>query len=135
MNPSDPLPQDMRDLLIRLDQRVQDGFESVGKKLEQMDVRFNNLEQRVVTLERDTANRPFLIGQHQTMLNEVAELNKWRTSSEGQIKGAAKMGGWMKAGVGVILAMVAYLGYQVEVAPQPQAHHPTTEHREIGARQ
>lgn len=133
MTPADPLPQDMRDLLVRLDQRVQDGFESVNKKLEQMDVRFNNLEQRVVTLERDTANRPFLIGQHQTMLSDVNDLKNWRTSTEGQIAGAAKMGGWMKAGVAAILAVLAYLGYQVEVAPPP--HHPSVEQKDSGPRQ
>ncbi|RYE92856.1 MAG: hypothetical protein EOO77_46220, partial [Oxalobacteraceae bacterium] len=95
---ADPLPQDMRDLLIRLDQRVQDGFADVRIKLDAMDKRADSIEQRVVTLERDTANRPFLINQHNQMLGDVDSLKTWRTTSTAQIVGASKMASWVKAG-------------------------------------
>ncbi|WP_203311569.1 hypothetical protein [Sphingomonas beigongshangi] len=112
--PIDPLPQDMRDLLVRLDQRVADGFTDMRAKLDLMDKRADSLEQRVVTLERDTANRPFLITQHNQMLNDVSTLKDWRLKTDAQIDGATKMAGWIKgAGVGLI-AILGYFGYQLE---------------------
>lgn len=119
--PIDPLPQDMRDLLVRLDQRVADGFTDMRAKLDLMDKRADSLEQRVVTLERDTANRPFLITQHNQMLNDVSTLKDWRLKTDAQIDGATKMAGWIKgAGVGLI-AILGYFGYQLEFNTQDAA--------------
>lgn len=112
--PSDPLPQDMRDLLIRLDQRVQDGFADVRIKLDAMDKRADSIEQRVMKLEQDTANRPFLINQHNQMINDVDSLKTWRTESTAQIAGATKMASWVKAGSLAIIAVLGYFGYQIE---------------------
>ena len=49
---TDVVPLEMRDLLIRLDQRVADGFDNVNKKLEAMDRRADSIDQRVTALEK-----------------------------------------------------------------------------------
>ncbi len=116
---TEPLPQDMRDLLIRLDQRVADGFADVRLKLDAMDKRADSIEQRVVAIERDNANRPFLINQHVEMLKDVDELKDWRTRSTTQIDSAVKTGKFIWTAVGVVGLMLGYVGYKVEVAPDP----------------
>lgn len=52
MTPNSPLPQDLRDLLVRLDQRVSDGFANIDKKLDKMDQRADDHDRRLRDLEQ-----------------------------------------------------------------------------------
>lgn len=95
MTPVDQnIPRDMRDLLIRLDQRVTDGFASVNQRLDSFDRRAETLDTRVTALE-------------------TAEVKR-----AGELQGAQKLGGYLKVAVSVLIAVVGYLGYQVELAPR-----------------
>lgn len=96
---SEPMiPQDMRDLLIRLDQRVNDGFAAMNRRLDSYDRRADKIDDRVSALED-------------------AEIKR-----AGELAGAQKLGGYLKVAVSVLIAVVGYLGYQVELAPR----HDTT---------
>lgn len=92
------IPQDMRDLLIRLDQRVTDGFAAINARLDSYDRRAETLDNRVSALE-------------------TAEVKR-----AGELAGAQKLGGYLKIAVSALIAVVGYLGYQVELAPR----HDTT---------
>ena len=75
---ADGVPQDWRDLLIRLDQRVSDGFETMNKRFDAYDRRADALERRVGDLETMLADRPLYIGQHMGLVMKVAELERSR---------------------------------------------------------
>ena len=88
------IPLEMRDLLVRLDQRVTDGFDRINHRLDAFDRRAENLDARINALE-------------------TAEVKR-----AGELAGAQKLGGYLKVIVGGLVAVVGYLGYQVELAPQ-----------------
>lgn len=88
------IPQDMRDLLVRLDQRVTDGFATINQRLDSYDRRADKIDDRVSALED-------------------AEIKR-----AGELAGAQKLGGYLKVAVSVLIAVVGYLGYQVELAPR-----------------
>jgi hypothetical protein len=102
------IPQDMRDLLIRLDQRVDDGFKSMNDKLDAMNRRADGLETR------------------------VRDLEVWRSEVQGGAKGIGL--GW-KVGsviVGVVIGFLGMLGLQLAVAPsKPIAKQTETIERSI----
>ncbi len=91
------IPQDMRDLLIRLDQRVTDGFATINQRLDAFDRRAENLDARVQALE-------------------AAEVKR-----AGELAGAQRLGSYLKIAVTALVAVVGYLGYQIELAPGPEA--------------
>ncbi|WP_293965979.1 hypothetical protein [Sphingomonas sp.] len=92
---ADPaIPQDMRDLLIRLDQRVTDGFATINQRLDAFDRRAENLDARVTKLE-------------------TAEVKR-----AGELAGAQRLGSYLKIAVTALVAVVGYLGYQIELAPR-----------------
>jgi len=82
------IPQDMRDLLIRLDQRVDDGFKSMNDKLDAMNRRADGLETR------------------------VRDLEVWRSEVQGGAKGIGL--GWKvgSAIIGAVAGVLALLGIQ-----------------------
>ena len=116
---TEPLPQDMRDLLIRLDQRVADGFDGVRQKLDAMDKRADNIENRVASVEREIADRPHLIAQHQNLLVRVDDLEDSRTKQAAALDGATKVGKFLWTSMGAVALVLGYIGYKVEVAPDP----------------
>jgi len=87
------IPQDMRDLLIRLDQRVTDGFAAINARLDGYDRRAENIDVRVSALEAGEIKRA------------------------GELAGAQKLGGYLKVAVSALMAVVCYLGWQVELRP------------------
>ena len=72
------VPQDWRDLLIRLDQRVSDGFDTMNKRFDAYDRRADALERRVGDLETMLADRPLYIAQHVGLISKVNELETAR---------------------------------------------------------
>lgn len=94
---ADQFPAEWRDLLVRLDQRVSDGFAHINNRLDAYDRRADALDRRVDALED-------------------AEIKR-----SGEIAGAQKLGSYLKIAVTGLIGVVGYLGYQVELAPQPTA--------------
>jgi len=96
------IPQDMRDLLIRLDQRVDDGFKNMNDKLDAMNRRADGLETR------------------------VRDLEVWRSEVQGGAKGIGlgwKVGSAFLGAVGGILAMI---GVQSATTPEKPAKQTET---------
>lgn len=69
-----PDTTESRDLLIRLDQKVSDGFDLMNKRFDTYDRRAEALERRVTSLEATLADRPLYISQHNTLLAKVGTL-------------------------------------------------------------
>ena len=69
------IPTDMRDLLIRLDQQVRDGFLAVNAKLDRMEHRADGQEQRIQKIELELADRPVMKAQFVKALNDIAALD------------------------------------------------------------
>ncbi|MCC4257018.1 MULTISPECIES: hypothetical protein [Sphingobium] len=100
--------QEMRDLLIRLDQRVDDGFRSINSKLDDMNRRADGHELRIRSLE------------------------DWRTEVRGGAKGITL--GWKvgSALVGALAGILGYMGVQLAVVKKaPVVKSETTIERSI----
>lgn len=108
------LPQDMRDLLIRLDTKV----DGITNTLARMDRRADDHEHRISTIETELATRPILIKQHEEMIDRVDDLETWRTKAEGQVEGASKMGRAIWAIGAALFLALGYIGYEINVDPQ-----------------
>lgn len=93
---SPSIPQDMRDLLIRLDQRVDDGFKNMNDKLDAINRRADGIDGRVRTLE------------------------DWRSEVQGGAKGIGL--GWKvsTALIGAVLGILGYLGVHTAMMPAKQ---------------
>ncbi len=79
----------MRDLLIRLDQRVDDGFKSMNEKLDAMNRRADSLE------------------------NRVRDLEVWRSEVQGGAKGIGLSYKIVTAATGALIGVLALLGIQL----------------------
>jgi hypothetical protein len=94
--------QEMRDILIRLDQRVDDGFRNINSKLDEMNRRADGHEIRIRSLE------------------------DWRTEAKGERKGITfgwKMGSGL---LGALAGILGYMGLQVAVTPKKADAKPET---------
>ena len=94
MSTTGKVDQEMRDLLIRLDQRVDDGFRNINSKLDEMNRRADGHETRIRSLE------------------------DWRTEFRGGTKsvlGIGKVGQWA---ISALIGIAAALGFQFAVVPK-----------------
>lgn len=100
-----PVDQEMRDLLIRLDQRVDDGFRNINQKLDDMNRRADGHETRIRTLE------------------------DWRSEMQGGAKGIGL--GWKV--FSAIAGALSVLGLQAVILPKkpPTLKSETTIERSI----
>lgn len=105
--PLTAIPQDMRDLLIRLDQRVDDGFKSMNEKLDAMNRRADSLE------------------------NRVRDLEVWRSEIQGGAKGISF--GWKvgSALAGALGGIAVLLGIQTALPTKPLAKSELTIERSV----
>lgn len=93
--------QEMRDLLIRLDQRVDDGFRNINSKLDDMNRRADGHETRIRSLE------------------------DWRTEFRGgarSVLGFGKLGQWALSG---LIIVAAALGLQFAIVPKDKPSSPS----------
>ncbi|THD35722.1 MAG: hypothetical protein E7773_10265 [Sphingomonas sp.] len=122
--PPDGTPLDMRDLLIRLDQRVADGFDNMNKGFAEQKRETDALKVRVTDIERDLGDRPMLKAQHFNLVTRVDDLEDAHAEVSGAIK-ATRL--WGAVIVGVI-AVLGYLGLTVELrSAQPVATSKTVQ--------
>lgn len=98
-----PLPQDFRDLLIRLDQRTADGFDSINKKLDRLDGRADSLDIRVRDIETELADRARLKGEFEDAQKDLLSLDKRVSLIETTASNATTMvkAFWAVLGTGV----------------------------------
>jgi hypothetical protein len=98
--------QEMRDLLIRLDQRVGDGFAHLTAKLDAMELKHEGHEQRLRSLEH------------------------WRTEVRGGAKGIGF--GWKVVSVlsSIVIGVLATLGVQfMSIEEKPAQKTPIEVHK------
>lgn len=112
--------QDMRDLLIRLDQKVGDGFKNINEKLDNMERRADAHETRIRQLENDSQTRLGYVSRFEAVETKV-QLHEGRFQ---QLEGAGKgFGfGWkaLTAGVGfagILIGLVGSLGLKLMSIP------------------
>ncbi|KKI22556.1 hypothetical protein [Sphingomonas sp. Ag1] len=120
------IPQDMRDLLIRLDQRVGDGFQNINARFDEANRRSDAHESRIGKLEEASITRQAYVGRFEAVEKPVnGHKNRFQ-----QLEGATKGGGivhklWTAAlGAGAML--LAVMGWQISVEPKAQAKVSTT---------
>lgn len=123
-NPS--IPQDMRDLLIRLDQRVSDGFQNVNDKLDAINRRTDDIDGRVRKLEESNTSRQALVGRFETMEKTVSSHEGRFQQLEGAGKGAGIIGKVGTAAMGAGVAALAMMGWQIGLHPKEQVKARTT---------
>jgi hypothetical protein len=92
---SDPIDQEMRDLLIRLDQKVSDGFQSITQQIASIDSR---------VLRHDT---------------RIDELERWKISSESSTKSYFTIGKIIWSIVAAIAGFVGSQALNVTVVKTP----------------
>lgn len=125
-NPS--IPQDMRDLLIRLDQRVSDGFQNVNDKLDAINRRTDDIDGRVRKLEESNTSRQALVGRFETMEKTVTNHEGRFQQLEGAGKGAGVISKTGTAMLGAGAAALALMGWQIGLHPKEVKAKTTVEH-------
>jgi hypothetical protein len=112
--PPNDTPQDMRDLLIRLDERVQNGFASISAQLNAITTRTDNHEHEINLIKTKVATHESLLDRKMIAIakitDEVENVKRWR---------------WMLGGaLTVIGIIVGMLGYNIVVEPKRAAAQP-----------
>lgn len=115
------IPQDMRDLLIRLDQRVSDGFQNVNDKLDAINRRTDDIDGRVRKLEESNTTRQALVGRFETMEKTVNGHESRFQQLEGATKGGSIVHKFWTASLGAGLMLIGVMGYQMSLQPKAQA--------------
>ncbi len=101
---------DMRDLLIRLDQRVSDGFQNITAKLDRIETRADGHEQRIQSLEQMRAQRDVDKDSYTTWRREVdVAIDNHQTALD-TANGGFQMG---KLVWPAVAALVGFVGSQV----------------------
>lgn len=94
---------EMRDLLVRLDESVKVGFKHINDKLDEITRRADGHETRIRSLE------------------------DWRTEIKGGWSGMGLLGKIGKPLLMVVLGAIGALGLQVALVPKDLPHKPSTE--------
>lgn len=71
---SEPLSQEMRDLLIRVDVRVEQGFDNINRKLDGMERRADGHEERIRGLEERDTQRSTLVERFKAVETAVSTM-------------------------------------------------------------
>lgn len=124
--------QEMRDLLIRLDQRVGDGFQHINAKLDDMNRRADGHETRIRALETDNQTRLSYVQRFENVEGQVQQHEGRFQQLEGASKGAAWVASAGKFAGGALLGVIGALGLQMSVAKKaPVLKTETTIERSI----
>lgn len=106
----------MRDLLVRLDTKV----DGISTQLDRMNQRADGHENRIAALEVASAGRAALVQQHHDNTRRVDNLEKWKTETIAELRGASKVGNILKGLAVTAAAILAYVGYEIVVEPVRQ---------------
>ncbi|UZK69605.1 hypothetical protein OKW76_00500 [Sphingomonas sp. S1-29] len=103
----------MRDLLVRLDTKV----DNITTQLERLNQRADGHEARIATLEITSAARETLVQAHHDTIKRVVDLERWKTETVSELRGAKTVGSMVKGIAFAIVAFLTYVGYEIAVAP------------------
>ncbi|MDH7971031.1 hypothetical protein QH494_02460 [Sphingomonas sp. AR_OL41] len=105
---------DMRDLLIRVDTKV----DGLAATLARMDSRADVHETRIATMEIELAVRPDRKA-HDLTISRIDTVEDWQIERDGMIRGAATTGVALKSAIVAIAMAISALGYQVFLHAPP----------------
>jgi hypothetical protein len=108
--PYPPLPQEMRDLLIRLDTKVDIGFLQIGKKLDQIELRQSSHEADINMLKGDVTAIKTATAARLDEYKEALRTIDANTRRLDKAEGAMKFGQWILA---LLVPMLIAIGVQV----------------------
>lgn len=114
------IPQDMRDLLIRLDQRVGDGFQNINARFDEANRRSDAHEGRISKLEETSITRQGYVGRFEAVESTVRGHEGRFQQLEGATKGAGITSKVMVALAGFAIGLLGHIGYQVGLVPKEQ---------------
>lgn len=122
-NPSSPAPfsTEIRDLVIRLDQKVSDGFHQINSKLDAMERRADGHDQRLGTLEHRTTLIEAVTAEIPILKTDIRGLSDDRSTARGSVKT------WMFVGP-IVGAALMWIGTQAVSGnihigkPEPAIH-------------
>lgn len=113
---SDPTPQDMRDLLIRIDVKVG----HIDEKLNAMDRRAEGQEGRIKALEMEMADRATLKTRFFAAETDIASHEKRLAQIETTARNGATLGEWAWRFFGpTVTAAIVFIATLYFNAPQP----------------
>jgi hypothetical protein len=118
--------QEMRDLLIRLDQKVGDGFQNIDKKLDNMERRADNHENRIRSLENDNQSRLGYVSRFEAVEGQVKQHEGRFQQLEGARTGMTLSWKIAVAAGAIAMFLVGVLGAQV-VFTKPKPPVATTQ--------
>ena len=125
-NQTPAIPQDMRDLLIRLDQRVGDGFQNINARFDEANRRSDAHESRISKLEETSIIRQGYVGRFEAVESTVRNHEGRFQQLEGAGKGAGIIGKAASGLIGAGVAALAMIGWQVGLQPKEQVKAKTT---------
>jgi hypothetical protein len=120
------IPQDMRDLLIRLDQRVGDGFQNINARFDEANRRSDAHETRIGKLEEASITRQAYVGRFEAVEKTVSGHENRFQQLEGASKSAGIIGKLASGLMGAGVAALAMMGWQVGLLPKEQVKARTT---------
>lgn len=120
VQPPQNTPSDLTFLLGQIDGKVT----GIAQTLTAMDTRAQNHEDRILKLEAHDAVRSTYVPRFEAVERKVGELE----SVQDQGRGWLQAGAAVKAMIGMGIAVIGYLGWQVAVEP---ASPPTIEQKTV----
>jgi hypothetical protein len=90
----------MRDLLVRLDQKVGDGFAQIHAKLDAMERRADGHDKRLTELEQEAIQRKAVLSDYGNVKTRLAKIETERAAERGFLAGG-------KLAVGLIAGAIA----------------------------
>jgi hypothetical protein len=112
--------QEMRDLLIRLDEKVSNGFENINSKLDEMNRRADGHEDRIRKLEETSTHRSTYVGRFEAVEAKVSNHEGRFAQLDGAGKGVGLLGKVGTALLGAAIGVIGMLGLQIGV----ESKHP-----------
>jgi hypothetical protein len=110
--------QEMRDLLVRLDQRVGDGFLNINAKLDEMNRRADGHENRIRALENDNQTRLSYVPRFEFVETQVHRHEGRFQQLEGASKGATFVANAGRVLIGAIVTAIGIFGFQFALVPK-----------------
>lgn len=112
--------QEMRDLLIRLDEKVSNGFDNINAKLDEMNRRADGHEERIRKLEDTTSHRTGYVSRFELVEAKVASHEGRFAQLDGAGKGFGFLGKFGTAALGAGAAVLAMMGLQIGMVPKAE---------------
>lgn len=118
--------QEMRDLLIRLDEKVSNGFENINAKLDDGDRRADGHEERIRKLEDVTSHRTGYVSRFEVVEAKVASHEGRFAQLDGAGKGVGVLGKLGTALLGAGIGILGMMGLQIGMVPKEQVKTKST---------